>query len=310
MRLAAPFLPAVVDWPTRDAHERALAADAHGPADWVVVGSSVVRTGVVPSVVEETAGQQIEVFNAGLAGAGGESIAAWTRGVVLPHLEPQRLVIGLSGIELNEGNPLAREHVESMRRSVGWRRAVVPSFVDRVERRLAGMSVFWRDRQVLRRPLGLARSLGDDRQAVVGPDGVLLALAEYDAPIPDHVQARGFADWDLQGQQTQEVRSLIETAQSRCIDVVLVVFPVADDAWERLAAGQNTDAEAFDATVRRLASSHGTPLIDLSDAIPASQFRDPLHLSRAGRDQLSLSLGHQLASLPTETGGCSEGVGP
>src|SRR5690606_40579241 len=95
---------------------RATQTDARPCAELGVVGNSMARDDVVPSVLEDELG--VEAYNAALDAAGPELLARWVDQQVQPRLDPSTVVLALSSADLNDNSEAGRAALDAYDASV------------------------------------------------------------------------------------------------------------------------------------------------------------------------------------------------
>ena len=293
VRLAAGPLPEPQVWSTPELQYKVGLMEDRGPVEVALVGSSVVDVSIDPGGLDRPA------FNAALGAASIGMVADVTRALVVPHLDPDVVVIGLASRELNASSPEQHDIEARFRDAPAVRELLgTESFLDRVERWAGDVSALVEYRSVLRDP---DNWLGDPPQqwgpSVTAASGLYLSF--LDAPYrADEAMRRSLRNRALQGfrlgdEQIRTLRTLVGdlTAQGR--RVLLVATPVTED-YVALHPRGEADHAAFVGVLEALAEEAGVPFLD-AGIWDAALFADPLHVSRAGTERFTQMVADAIA---------------
>lgn len=294
-RLVAPSLPEPLIWSSEEAQAKvARMEDLAGRVDVAVVGSSVVDLGFDPAAEPE-----LGAYNAALRGASAEVIARWTADVVVPRLDPQTVVIGVTSRELSPNDTeqigATRDFLAApaMRRLLG-----TETVMNGAERQAGRVSAIFRYRTVLRRPLLIFE--GRDRL----DSGVELSASGWDRSQEDttYQDSEGvkqffrsvpLRDFAVGTREQDRFETLAKALRSRGKDVVILNMPVTEDYID-LHPRKRTDYEAATAALRRVAERAGARFVD-AGVWPSRFFSDPIHLNGDGASKLTGEVALELA---------------
>ncbi len=265
-------------------------------SDVVFTGSSMVQFGFRSSIVEARLGSIEAGHNAGIPKGYTTVTRRWLLEEVMPRLQPDRVVWGLSSLDFNGGRPTPaivryEEARAGARGFFGW-----------ADRGLWTVSMVSRYRDLLREPTFLS-----DLFDGPAPDEVEVALDDLMEPIdwpalgqtPHAFLALTtslLADFHVGERHAIDFRETIETLRAQGVEVVVVLLPVSApyvDAHPDGAAG----FESFNEWLRAEVESLGVPLFDYGRAIPEAQFLDYNHVSPAGANLLTEMLASDLEAI-------------
>ena len=317
-RLLAPDLPQPPRWgdATRDdkVDQMAALAAAEGCVDLVVLGDSMARDGIVPTVFTDADPAQRTAYNAALDAAGPDLVRRWHDGVVAPQLEPATVVVALSSLDLNLASTGLAAADASFTTSLGGRDDALGA----VERWLADRSALVEHRRALRDPSAVVDAI--DRRlsgetspppppAVVDERGAGTSRRDlvHDGPSPSAELTRTqlLGGFDLGPDPAGRVTELVGALGGDGADVVVLILPTTDD-YAALHPRGRTDLDAARAAIVAGAAAAGAPMVDLSDrVVPDHHFADTHHLNGTGADQLSADLPGLLDAAGVEVRHCT-----
>lgn len=309
VRVRADALPPNQTWfgPEMQYKSRQIdTLEQHGGASVVFIGSSNLDAAGDTRFFTETPSNR-PVYNASTGAGTLTTIDVWSERFALPRLQPDVVVIGLTGRELNPNNPAAAQ----LERDFMHAPAVLhlqgrESTLETAERHLESWSYLFRYRTSLRQPrylekvIGLGSAPGPNAYSVrVGPTGQYLGFlnAPYDAGpnVRRQYVNQGLNEFTVGRTQTLTLLRLVKYAEGQGANVVLVDMPVSPDLISYYPHGQ-ADASRAHATLQRIAQATGSRLLD-PGVWPARYFADPGHVNRAGSERFSGYLAAQLHSL-------------
>ena len=277
------------DWEAQNKAERMTELGRDNGASIVVLGSSMANAAFDAERFTHTVAPDRPAFNAALDGSDVRTVELWGRQFALPELRPDVVVIGVSSRELNDNGTRQDEvYQEFADAPAGRRLAGGGSALDRAEWWAGRASFLVRYRTVLRRP---ASAGSNEEQAFQGvsrlgtSDDILRRMDETYRVTPRFRRAAPrtvLRDFAVGGQQMDSLNRLVDDAESRGTDVLLVNMPVTDDLVEAHPGGA-ADYERFRSALREFAAEHSARLVDVGRSFPISEFRDQFHLNRAGR---------------------------
>ena len=291
---------------------RDLAAHNREP-DVVFVGSSAVFEGIDAAAYSAAAGGDVTAYNAALGGASMISIERWTIDIVVNLAEPQTVVIGVIGRDINDNGIGQQAYFERLIASQDYaaaRRGNASNPADSIAGWLNDHWALWRMRPYLRQPITFARDVfrgGVAQPPTVGAQGAELeSLYQFEYLFDEDWRAfwtkRQLHDYSVGGREAAALRSLVDQLIDRNIQVVLVSMPVTDDYVDLLPDPAN-QAE-FEELLTELAPRPGLIYIDgRSIAASTDLFRDPAHLNPTGARRLAEALAKASPSRATAASG-------
>lgn len=284
VRVAADRLPDPQRWSTPETQYKVAQIAALGEARTVAVGSSVVDVALDPEVLGPDA------YNAALGAASIGMVDTFTREVVLPRLDPDVVVVGLSSRELNQNAPEQRRIEADFLDAPAVRHLLgTESALGAAERVAGDVSQLVRYRSVLRDPDNWV----DPRPAwdgtVTGPRGLYLGFLgqHYDGgpAVLRRLQRGSLHDYEVGERQVATLRALLAELRSQGRRVLLVTTPVTRDYVDLLPGGAAAH-ERFTALAEQVASHAGAEFVD-AGVWPDAFMADPLHVNRAGVERFS-----------------------
>jgi hypothetical protein len=297
IRLVEDRLPPPTEWYTPEygikEEQMAGLGARHDGASVVFIGSSVIDVSVDPSKVASPPEDGRPAYNAGLIGANLEMVDVWSEHVVEPSLRPSVVVIGVSSRDVNrngaglEGQTPGFYELPAVRRLLG-----TESAIQKVETRLDDVSLLFRYRTVLRRPLeALFGYDSPDRNLAMNTDlGQELHLADTAYQGGPNVETFFRTEPLLQwaGSETQfgAVRNTIDRLHAAGVRVIVLDVPVTDQ-YVGLHPRGAEDYRGYEAALNVLAAQTGAELVDTGTWLPAA-FSDPLHLNGVGAELLTV----------------------
>lgn len=292
VRVAADRLPEPQRWSTPETQYKVdQMADLDGVRT-VAVGSSVVDVALDPDALGPDA------YNAALGAASIGMVDTFTREVVVPRLDPEVVVVGLSSRELNRNAPEQRRIEADFLDAPAVRHLLgTESTLDVAERVAGELSALVRYRSVLRDP----ESWVDPRPAwdgtVTGDDGLYLGFLDesYDASpaVRRRLRRGSLHAFEVGDRQVATLRALLTDLRSQGRQVLLVTTPVTREYVDLLPRGQ-VDHERFTALAEEVAQSAGVRFVD-AGVWPDQLMADPLHVNRAGVQRFSELIATALA---------------
>lgn len=285
VRLFASHLAEPQLWSTPEAQAKVDQIRARKHAGLAIVGSSVVDVSLDPTRLGPDA------YNAALGAGSIGMVAAFTRSVVVPDLDPKTIVVGISSRELNPNAPDLAAIEQRFLDSPGERQALgTETLLDRADRLLSDVSYLSRYRTALRNPqswFGHKGPVWDDK--ITRDDGMYLGF--LDEPYHDDpaVLARfrngALHRFRLGDRQLSELRSLLVDLRSQGRRVLLVAVPVTQDYVNAYPNGR-ADHERFLSAVRSMAQDTGVGFLS-AGVWDRSLMADPLHANGAGNQRLT-----------------------
>ena len=314
VRLLAPYLPEPMLYADESTAVKVAQLDRVGGADRcatvVVAGNSMARDDLVPSRMTAGLDDGVIVYNSALDAASPELLARWLPDHVVPEVDPDLVIIGLSSFDLNDSARISASALDGFDGAALTR----DDFFGRLQQPLLRHLALFRHRQALRDPVTVWSSLGRARDGereprpeadgipgVLDADGSGLSRRElrYDPALGSDTLLRTelLNDFTIGGRQADSLRGLITELQDSGTEVVLAVLPVTEDYVGAHPAGAD-DHDRFLELVEEIAVEADVPELDLHDWAETEDFADTHHLAGAAADRLSV----EMAGLVTETG--------
>jgi hypothetical protein len=268
---------------------------AKGGADVVFLGSSIVNAGIDPALYAQLSESGTVAYNAALNATSPQLLELWAGEIVLPRLQPDLVVIGLSSRELNDHGISQTEqydrYVESIARAFEIAQPTIPQ---RIDRAMSEVSAVVRLRSEIRRPFVVFNELrGTTSPSLVLTDqGATTRLRGMEYHVPeefrDRTVNRDLVDYQVGGVEMGALSRLVDEIRSTGAEVLLVDMPVVEAAYVPMHPNGRADFDAYRAALREFADQNDVQLIIPPDQPwPAEQFADPLHLNQSGVDELT-----------------------
>ncbi|MBU1494162.1 MAG: hypothetical protein KJ956_09360, partial [Actinobacteria bacterium] len=171
-RIAEAAGPPVLRWYDASTQLKVAQMDGIDRADVVFAGTSMAWQGLVPEVFTATDPEARSAYNAALAGGVPVVMEPWLLEEVIPRLQPEMVIWGLSSMDLSTsyGDDNLARYRDALETRTGT--------LARVEQTTARFSALVRYRTILRRPSALFGTEADtietdfrDAAAILGPDG-------------------------------------------------------------------------------------------------------------------------------------------
>jgi hypothetical protein len=301
-------LPPVLEWHSAEAEKKVGQMDgfaAQGGADVVFFGSSLANAGLVPEVFDSAVagGSSPPVtYNAGLSAAMPLILEPWALDVVLPRLDPQLVVIGLSSFDFTDHPSVDVFYDAFVSAPAGERAVGDDGFLDHLDRWLDDRSALWRDKAVLRNPMNVVDAL---RGRGPGPDPVLDAMgplgrtAYRETQRFDDRRAAGgppVGDWAPGHRNPAALERLVDRIHGNGGSVVLVDMPVTDEFVDAHPSGE-ADYETYLAMLRDLGQRTGAPVLVHSDRRDHRYFADLVHMNITGATELTTLVAEEIHDL-------------
>ena len=300
LRLAAPSLRYPQVWELQEAnqkHHQMSDLAEEGGAGTVFIGSSLVGVGLDPAHYADAADLDRPAYNAALLSSALGQQSTWLEHFVVPMLEPDTVVIGVSARELNANDPTLDDADRLFAQAGPVREARDElSLAESAEQALRRTSYLFRYREVLREPLQLFDDDPLPRETAVTDLGMTTAVLDRDfAPFDrellarfGHIQRFALADHRLD-QLATTARTLVADG----IAVVLVDMPVTQAAIDVLPRGR-ADYEQTSTAVQQLAGEVGATYVP-TGVWGTDVFADEWHVNGRGAERLTTLLAGAIA---------------
>jgi hypothetical protein len=318
-RALSPHLPEPSLWAddstaTKVAQMDAL-ADSQGCVDVVFAGNSMTRDGIDPAVFTASDPDGRTGYNAALDAATPELLQRWVPDEVVPRLEPDTVVIGLTSFDFNEGAAITASALDAYDSAPMTR----DDLMGTLEQPLLEQSAIFRHRVELRDPQTVWESIGRWRRGeetehpdpagipdLLGPAGQGLSRADLvysgSAVAQQFVLDQLLNDYEPSDDQAAALAALVRDLRGEGTQVVLLLLPVTDD-YVGLHPDGAADYEAFREEVLDLGDDQEVPVVDAHDWAQGDQeFADTHHLNAAGAARFSQELPAMLPEPATDTG--------
>jgi hypothetical protein len=300
VRALAPRLEPPLEWyspaAARTVEEMDLLQEAQVTSDLVFVGTSMVQHGIDPGRARAAVDELPWVHKAPLPAAQTPVIERWLLEEIVPRLQPDRVVWGISSLDLN-GNR-ARPTIDVYEQA----RAARPGPMGGIDRALSRVSYLSRYRAQLRDPVELSRAL---RRPSAGED------AEHPGPLPElltsfagdggrptarerrRIENRVLVDYEVGSRELASLRRTLAEVRELGIDVALVAMPVPD-RYVRAHPRGTADFEDHLTALRAVADEYDVQLVDASRWYEDDDFEDFTHLFRDAADRFTQRLVDEL----------------
>ncbi len=295
-RLLEPQLSPAARWNHAvpgDHLENVERLSAAGGVDVLVVGSSSVGSGVDPDQLADDTRVRRGAYNLWMNGPSAQSIELLTSRFAMPALSPQVLVVAVSSRELNDVGRSQRDHVEVLRTSSAGRTLLTGEGpVARLERWITRASALVRTRQELRQPSRvLDVLLGRRERSAIGPRGMDTERVDQTLEIlPAHVEQEREAlrPFAVGGAELEALAELVDAAQARGIEVVLVDMPVLEEVYVPYHQRGVEDDRRYRAVLASFAEAQDVELVQARELDwDEDLFADENHLNGKGARRLT-----------------------
>lgn len=297
-RAIEPHLPAPVLWGDLETQLKVAQMDrvaTTGGADVVFLGSSIVNAGIDPALFAELSESGTVVYDAALNATSPQLLELWVEEIVLPRLQPDLAIIGLSSRELNDHGISQAEqydrYVESIERAFEIGQVTIPQ---RIDQAMSNVSAVVRLRSEIRRPFTIFNELRGTTSSLLGLTdqgaGTRLRHVEYHVSeeFRDRTANRDLVDYQIGGVELGALGRLIGEIRSTGAEVLLVDMPVMEADYIPMHPNGQADLDAYRAALREFADQNGVQLaIPPDQPWPADHFADPLHLNQTGVDEIT-----------------------
>lgn len=259
-----------------------------------VAGSSMAGRDLIPeAIVEES---WYPARSVALAGGGQTTLQErWLLEEVEPRVDPATVVWGISSLDFN-----AARRADTIGR-YDAARATRRGFFGAADRTLARVSALARDRAALRDPYLMSQVLtGTDEsdalpdrhgeQAITFargyrqlPPAKLARMRAEEAAFAKNVQLR---DFRIGRAELDAYRTTLRALRRSTDHLAVVILPVTRQYIDAHPGGAR-DYDHWVRVVTRVAREEGVPILDETDAMPESAFRDLEHLDLPGAIEFS-----------------------
>jgi len=277
----------------------ALAA-AGETVDLVLLGNSSVNSAFLDREIERQGGFG-RVYNAGLDGSSVRQMEDWAMNVVVPQLQPETVVIGLTSRDLNDASVSNAEVFGNYLNSRGRARFLGEETTgQRVQQTLGGVSALVQISPFLRDPASLVTQYDPTGP----PTGEFVLPGEDYSPRPFDItrtRERALNDYAVGGIELESLDRLVTELEEAGIEVIMMEMPFIAEDWLPLHPNGSSDYQAFRVALLDFAATRDLPLIDLTTyPWTTSEFYDFLHVNSAGIARINTMLAEELIKLDTQ----------
>ncbi len=232
----------VLRWHDFSAQLKVEQMDERGDIDLVVIGTSMAQQDIVPGILAEAladdAGPSPAIYNASLNGGVPVVMEPWLLDQVVPRLDPEVVVWGLSALDvsLEYGDATLEAYDDALQTKTG--------LLAEVDRAVSRFSDLVAARAVLRNPDQILGSGRDENrrslaeaEAEVGPDGERRDFASATGIGRAQEMARRITPFQLDRDDLAAIARTVDALRRRGIEVVFVELPVPDRFLELYPGG-------------------------------------------------------------------------
>ena len=277
---------------TNQKHHQMSDLAEDGGASTVFIGSSLVGVGLDPAHYADAVDLTRPAYNAALLSSALGQQSTWLEHFVIPMLEPDTVVIGVSARELNANDPTLDDADRLFAQAGPVREARDElSLIDQAEHALRRTSYLFRYREVLREPLQLFAEDPLPRETAVTDLGMTTAVLDREfAPFDRELLARfgHIQRFALAERRLDQLASTAGALVADGIDVVLLDMPVTQAAIDVLPRGR-ADYEEASRAVQQLASDVGARYVP-TGVWGTEVFADEWHVNGRGAERLTTLL--------------------
>lgn len=265
-------------------------------ADAVFVGTSMIRADVQVPTIEQELDSVDRAASVALPAAQIPVVRHWLLEVVMPRLEPRRVVWGVQSLDFNGARavPTIERYEEG--------RAVRPGVLGALDRGLASLFATSRYRVQLRDPHFVVDLLHERPATAELPLDDLLSPANNrttdnkTAGELRRIRNQVLNDFEVGTTEAADFRRTIADLQADGVEVVIVLMPVPPRYIDAHPLGR-ADFDAFRAWVTAEADQLGVQILDYSESMPGGSFVDYTHLGPEGALDFTLQLAADLRGL-------------
>lgn len=285
-----------VVWYDASTQLRVEMLDELGDVDLVLAGTSSAWQGLVPEAFE-AAGAADRAFNVGLAGGVPAVTAPWLLDEVVPRVDPETVVWGLTSLDFSSSYGTVNQ--EAYEEAFETREGVLAD----VDRSVSEWSELVRSRRLLRSPSLLfgkeqdaVRADLDEARAILGPDGERLDFTADTGDSRAAIMEARVRDYAIDADDVERVRDTVRQllADGRTVILVEVPFP---DRFVALHPNGSADIAAANAVIAELGAELGVPVLRTSETFTDDDFVDFSHLDADAAARFSADIASQVASL-------------
>ena len=284
-----------VVWYDASTQLRVEMLDRLSGVDMVFAGTSSAWQGLVPQVfVDEGAADS--AFNVGLAGGVPPVTAPWLIDEVVPRVDPDMVVWGLTSLDFSPsyGDTNQESYEDAFATRKGW--------LAELDRQTSEVSELVRSRRLLRSPSKLWGREQDEIQddlaeaaAVLGSDGERLDFAQDTGEERAAIMAARVLDYQLDTTDVDRVRDAVQTLLDQGREVVLVEVPLPD-RFVVLHPNGAADIATASTAIDAIAAEFGLTVLRTTETFTDEDFVDFSHLTAEAATRFSADIADQLAA--------------
>lgn len=280
----------VLRWHDYSSQLKVEQMNATEQAEIVVVGTSMAQQDLVPSVLREVLGES--VYNAGLNGGIPVVTEPWLLDQVLPRLEPETVLWGLSPLDMSAayGDATKNAYDQALETKSGW--------LAEVDRFGSHYLTLISSRAALRDP---AKLLGADNAAAA--EEARAALGNEGERIDFSVQLGVNRQTEISGRikpfviDREDLAAIARTVrelQAQNIGIYFIELPVPQ-RFVSLYGNGPTDQELNRSAIATLGAELGVTVIRPNAEFGDDEFVDFTHLNKEAAERFSRDIASQVA---------------
>ncbi len=319
-RKAEDRVPEPLTWDTQFSQDKAIQIAEWGPRlDVVFTGSSVAQANLDPGLFSELSPQFENGYNAGLPSMTPMVWRQFLLDTVYREHCPSLLVIGVDIRQFNDNKPGSDGQLYRYLNSRGRLEAVGDDNIwDDAESWLEEHFALFRIRARLREPdKVVARvwhigDIGDWRNTNLSPEGRYMSNDDrtYEASDEriENLRNGAFLDLSFGRKETTALRGVIDDAEERGIEVVVVEMPTMAEQLAKALPHGSEDQAWFTETLAGVADEYGIALLRFPEMDnQAVYYSDEYHMNWTGIAMITTSLAEKVAGLDldVEPGVCT-----
>jgi len=289
-RFAEAAGPPILRWYDATTQLKVEQMDDLDRVDVVFAGTSVVWQGLVPEVFTGTDPAGRTAYNAGLAGGVPVVMEPWLLEEVIPRLQPDLVIWGLSSMDFSTS--YGDDNLDRYRDALDSRTGPLAA----IEQTTARLSALVRYRTILRHPGALFGPERDaietdfaDAAAILGIDGQRLSFRADTGPDrARQIEAR-LSDYRIDESDIQAIHRTVNALRDQGVEVLLIEMPVPDRYVSLHPEGVADTSRAHE-TIIAISDGFDIPTIDLRFGFTDDDFVDFTHLDQTSTTNLTIQL--------------------
>jgi len=298
-RIAEAAGPPVLRWYDAATQLKVEQMDRAGGAAVVFAGTSMAWQGLMPSEFAAADPGDRTAYNAGLAGGVPIVMEPWLLEEVVPRLQPDLIVWGLSSMDFSSS--YGDDNLERYRDALDTRTGRLAT----LEQTTSRFSALVRYRTILRRPSAMFGSGRDeietefeDAASTLGDSGERRDFTvNFGDKRSSQVESR-FRNFRIDETDIQAIHRTVTNLREQGIEVVLVEMPTPD-AYAALHPGGDADLARTHQTIVAIGEVFDLAVVDLRFGFAESSFVDFTHLGEQASRDLTIRLANSLPDSST-----------